>query len=94
MTPNLVQRNLTADQPNQVWTGEITYIVTDEGWLYLSVVLDLFCRQVVGWRMQANMQSSLATDALRMAWFIRAPDAIWALCQGLELTWSGKLTRP
>jgi len=57
-----------------VWTGDITYIATDEGWLYLAVVLDLFSRQVVGWSMQAHMQSSLVTDALRMAWFRRAPE--------------------
>ena len=48
---NLLQRNLTATAPNQVWTGDITYIATDEGWLYLAVVLDLFSRQVVGWSM-------------------------------------------
>ena len=57
-----------------MWTGDITYIATDEGWLYLAVVLDLFSRQVVGWSMQAHMQSSLVTDALRMVWFRRAPD--------------------
>jgi hypothetical protein len=72
---NLLQRNFTASAPNQVWTGDITYIATDEGWLYLAVVLDLFSRQVVGWSMQPHMQSSLVTDALRMAWFRRAPDA-------------------
>ena len=75
IAPNLLQRNFTATAPNQVWTGGITYIATDEGWLYLAVVLDLFSRQVVGWSMQAHMQSSLVTDALRMAWFRRAPDA-------------------
>ena len=45
---NLLKRNFTAAAPNQVWTGDITYIATDEGWLYLAVVLDLFSRQVVG----------------------------------------------
>ena len=58
---------------NQVWTGDITYIATDEGWLYLAAVIDLFSRQVVGWSMQAHMQSSLVTDALKMAWFRRHP---------------------
>jgi putative transposase len=71
---NLLQRNFTAAAPNQAWTGDITYIATDEGWLYLAVVLDLFSRQVVGWSMQPHMQSSLVTDALRMAWFRRAPE--------------------
>lgn len=46
---NLLQRNFTATALNQVWTGDITHIATDEGWLYLAVVLDLFSRQVVGW---------------------------------------------
>lgn len=75
IAPNLLQRNFTASAPNQVWTGDITYIATDEGWLYLAVVLDMFSRQVVGWSMQPHMQSSLVTDALRMAWFRRTPDA-------------------
>ena len=70
----LLQRNFTAATPNQVWTGDITYIATDEGWLCLAVVLDLFSRQVVGWSMQPHMQSSLVMDALRMAWFRREPD--------------------
>lgn len=71
---NLLQRNFTASAPNQVWTGDITYIAT-QGWLYLAVVLNLFSRQMVGWSMQPHMQSSLVTDALRMAWFRRAPEA-------------------
>ena len=48
MSPNLLERNFTVAQPNRVWTGDITYIQTDEGWLYLAVVIDLFSRQVVG----------------------------------------------
>lgn len=72
---NLLQRNFTANAPSQVWTGDSTYIATDEGWLYLAVVLGLFSRQVVGSGMQPHMQSSLATDALRTAWLRRAPDA-------------------
>ena len=60
--------------PNQVWTGDITYIQTDEGRLYLAVVLDLFNRQVVGFSMQKHMRTSLVTDALRMAWFRRKPN--------------------
>jgi putative transposase len=71
IAPDLVQRNFTAERTNQVWTGDITYIATDEGWLYLAAVIDLFSRQVVGWSMQPHMQSSLVTDALKMAWFRR-----------------------
>ena len=48
MSPNLLERNFTVAQPNRVWTDDITYIQTDEGWLYLAVVIDLFGRQVVG----------------------------------------------
>jgi transposase InsO family protein len=73
IAPDLVQRNFTMTAPNQVWTGDITYIATDEGWLYLAAVIALFSRQVVGWSMQAHMQSSLVTDALKIAWFRRHP---------------------
>jgi transposase InsO family protein len=66
---NLLQRNFAPEAPNQVWTSDITYIATDEGWLYLTGVIDLFSRQVVGWSMRDNMQTSAVTDALRMAWF-------------------------
>ena len=52
----------------------ITYIATDEGWLYLTVLLDLYSRQVVGWSMKDHMQASLVVDALRMAYFRRKPD--------------------
>jgi putative transposase len=65
IAPNVLDRNFTTEAPNQVWTSDITYIATDEGWLYLSAVIDLFSRQVVGWSMQDHMRSSLVTDALR-----------------------------
>ena len=70
---NLLDRNFTPEVPNQVWTSDITYIATDEGWLYLTGVIDLFSRQVVGWCMSSHMQASTVTDALRMAWFRRRP---------------------
>lgn len=73
IAPNLLQRNFTMRAPNQVWMGDITYIQTNEGWLYLAVVLDLFSRQVVDFSMQPHMRSSLVIDALRMAWFRRKP---------------------
>ena len=66
-----MQRTFTPTARNQVWTGDITYIATDEGWLYLAAVIDLFSRQVLGWSMQPHMQSSLVTDTLKMAWFRR-----------------------
>ena len=75
IAPNLLQRNFSPEAPNLVWTSDITYIATDEGWLYLTAVLDLFSRQVVGWSMRDHMQAKAVTDALRMAWFRRRPEA-------------------
>ncbi len=68
---NLLQQDFTAQRPNQVWVGDITYIATDEGWLYLAVVMDLFSRKVVGWSMSDRMTATLVCDALRMALFRR-----------------------
>lgn len=68
---NLLQQDFTADAPNQVWVGDITYIGTDEGWLYLAVVLDLYSRKVVGWSMSDRMTATLVCDALTMALFRR-----------------------
>jgi transposase InsO family protein len=65
IAPNLLERNFTASAPNRVWTSDITYIATDEGWLYLTGVIDLFRRQVVGWCMSEHMQASVVVDALR-----------------------------
>ncbi len=73
VAPNLLERDFHPSTPDRVWSGDITYIATDEGWLYLAAVIDLFSRQVVGWSMQPHMQASLVTDALRMAWFRRHP---------------------
>jgi transposase InsO family protein len=70
-----VQRQFNPEAPNQLWSGDITYIATDEGWVYLAVVIDLFSRQVVGWSMKDHMQASLVTDALTMARFRRRSGA-------------------
>ncbi|MCY1195031.1 Integrase core domain protein [compost metagenome] len=75
VAPNLLQRDFSPAAPNQVWTSDITYVATAEGWLYLVVIIDLFSRQVVGWSMQPHMKAELVTDALRMAWFRRRPEA-------------------
>jgi len=71
---NLLARNFTPEAPNRVWTSDITYIATDEGWLFLTAVIDLFSRHVVGWSMSPHMQTSAVIDALRMAWFRRRPE--------------------
>ena len=51
IAPNLIDRNFTAAAPNQVWLADITYIRTDQGWLYLAAVMDLYSRKIVGWAM-------------------------------------------
>jgi putative transposase len=58
-------------EPDKVWVGDITYIATDEGWLFLAVVIDLFSRQVVGWSLREDMTRDIVIDALLMAWFKR-----------------------
>jgi transposase InsO family protein len=68
---NLLQQNFEADRPNQKWVSDITYIATDEGWLYLAVVMDLYSRVVVGWSMSERMTVQLTCDALCMALFRR-----------------------
>ena len=73
VAPNLLERNFAPTAPNQVFTSDITYIWTDEGWLYLAVVLDLFNRGVVGWSIKPRMSAEIVTDALTMAWFRRKP---------------------
>lgn len=75
IAPNLLERNFTPDAPNRVWTSDITYLWTDEGWLYLAIVLDLFNREVVGWSLKPRMTADIVTDALTMAWFRRKPAA-------------------
>jgi len=74
IAPNLLNREFKVDEPDRVWTSDITYVATGEGWLFLVAVIDLFSRQVVGWSMQPHMQASLVVDALRMAWFRRQPE--------------------
>lgn len=54
VAPDLVQRRFNPHTPDQLWCGNTTYIATDEGWVYLAAVIDLFSRQVVGWSMQAH----------------------------------------
>ena len=73
VSPDLLERNFSTPEPNRVWTGDITYVRTEEGWLYLAVVIDLFSRQVVGFAMHERMTRQLVIDALRMAWFRRRP---------------------
>ena len=74
IAPNVVNRQFSADAPNKLWTTDITYLWTMEGWMYLAVVLDLFSRQVVGWAMDKHMKVQLTLDALAMAYWRRKPE--------------------
>jgi len=73
IAPNLLSRDFTADEPNLAWVGDITYIPTLDGWLYLAVLLDLFSRRVVGWSMSDRIDTELALSALQMACEQRRP---------------------
>ena len=65
--PDLIGRDFTAEAPGQRLVGDITYLRTDQGWLYLATVIDLATRMVVGWQLADHMRTSLVTDALQMA---------------------------
>ena len=73
IAPNLLARNFTVSAPNLVWAGDMTYIPTEQGWLYLAVVLDLFSRRIVGWSMGETITAQLACSAFDMAWQQRMP---------------------
>lgn len=73
IAPNRLERDFDAKAPNRKWVCDLTYIPTDEGWLYLSVVIDLFSRRVVGWSMSDHLRSSGVAEALEMAIKRRKP---------------------
>ncbi len=73
VAPNLLNRQFTVDAPDRAWVGDITYIWTQEGWLYLAAILDLYSRKVVGWAMDTSLDRHLALDALNMAMDARRP---------------------
>ena len=73
ISPNLLKREFTVLQPNMAWVGDITYIWTEEGWLYLAVVIDLYSRRVVGWSINKRMTKQLVMDAILMAIWRRKP---------------------
>ncbi len=91
-----LQRRFTVSKPNQSWVTDITYIRTHEGWLYLSVVIDLFSRHVIGWSMGHRIDTELALNALLMALWRRQPKVTVTLHsdQGSQFTshdWQGFL---
>ena len=86
ISPNLLARKFNVMKANRYWVGDITYIPTDEGWLYLAVVIDLYSRQVVGWSMGNRMQAKLVNDAMLMAIWKRKPakGLIWHTDRGSQ----------
>jgi putative transposase len=73
VTPNILQREFTVNAPNQWWVSDITYIHTNEGFLFLAVIMDLYARNIVGWSMSDRMTDALVLDALTMAYWRRRP---------------------
>jgi putative transposase len=96
---NLLDRQFAAERPNQKWIADFTYIWTAEGWLYVSAVIDLFSRRVVGWSMSSSMTAQLVADALLMAvWRRGNPQFVFSSGQrraaGLAFLLSVHLARP
>jgi putative transposase len=86
--PDLVERNFAASAPNRLWTADITYVNTDEGFLYLAFILDAYSRRLVGWAMEPHLRAELVIDALQMAIWRRrpAPGLIHHSDQGIQYT--------
>jgi putative transposase len=86
--PDLLKRNFAAAAPNKIWTADITYINTWEGFLYLAFILDIYSRRVVGWSMATHLRTELVVDALEMALWRRNPDVglIYHTDRGVQYT--------
>lgn len=74
IAPNILDRDFYASNPDEKYVGDITYIQTTQGWLYLATVIDLYSRKIVGWSIDENMKTSLIIDALEMAIITRKPN--------------------
>lgn len=85
--PDLVERNFQAEDRDQLWVADITYVATHSGWLYLAVVVDAWSRRVVGWAMHTHLRTQLVLDALGMAiWQRRPQEVIHHSDQGSQYT--------
>lgn len=71
VAPNLLDQDFTAERPNQVWSTDISYIWTREGWLYLAIVMDLYSRRIVGWAVSDRLKTALPLEALKRAKLLR-----------------------
>lgn len=85
-SPNLLKRQFHIAKPNLVWAGDITYIPTQTGWLYLATVMDLYSRKIVGWSMDTSMKATLVNNAITMAVWQRRPakGLIWHTDRGSQ----------
>lgn len=83
---NVLERRFNADKPNRYWVGDISYVPTAEGWLYLATVIDLYSRKVIGWSMADNLKADLADNALLMAIWQRKPSKglVWHTDRGSQ----------
>ena len=81
-----MERKFKVDQANRYYVGDITYVPTDEGWLYLATVIDLYSRKIVGWSMSSSMKAELVNDALLMAIWARKPakGLVWHTDRGSQ----------
>ncbi|MEY0291134.1 IS3 family transposase [Providencia rettgeri] len=70
---NLLNQNFNPVAVNEIWAGDITYLKTPEGWLYLAIVMDLYSRRIVGWHMSSKIDTALISKALMMAYNLRSP---------------------
>jgi len=86
IAPNRLNQDFYASAPDTIYVGDITYIPTQEGWLYLATVIDLYSRKIVGWSMDKNMTTTLVNDALFMALKTRSPEKglIWHTDRGSQ----------
>lgn len=86
VAPNLLNQQFNISKPNTCWVGDISYVPTNEGWLYLATVLDLYSRKIVGWSMASHMRAELVNDALLMAIWQRKPSKglIWHTDRGSQ----------
>lgn len=73
VAPNLLNQQFKVEEPDRIWCGDITYLWTLEGWLYLAVIIDLYSRKVVGWALSNRLTTPLVLEALRMAYWRRKP---------------------
>lgn len=86
VAPNLLERKYNVQAPNCYWVGDISYVLTQEGWLYLAVVIDLYSRQIVGWSMKEHMKTCLVNEVLLMAIWKRklSSGLVWHTDQGSQ----------